>query len=220
MLADAGIAAEVTGRPKHIYSIWNKMRAKGLDFEEVHDVRALRVIVPTAADCYSALGVVHDLWEPIPKEFDDYISRPKGNNYRSLHTAVIGPEDKPLEVQIRTYEMHQHSEYGVAAHWRYKEGGGRDAAYDRKVQWLRQLLAPAGNGEADLVLEQGGVRALPAAGAAVEIRVGLSSCGVASGAEPVRRRFLCGSWRCRRCARWRGALDWARCAAAVSSRGW
>jgi GTP pyrophosphokinase len=137
--------AEVTGRPKHIYSIWNKMRLKSLDFEQVYDVRALRVIVPTAADCYTALGVVHDLWEPIPKEFDDYISRPKGNNYQSLHTAVIGPGGRTLEVQIRTEEMHRQAEFGVAAHWRYKEAGGpskkADAAFDNKIAWLRELLA-------------------------------------------------------------------------------
>ncbi|MGH6631310.1 MAG: RelA/SpoT family protein, partial [Burkholderiales bacterium] len=138
------LKAEVTGRPKHIYSIWNKMRAKQLDFSDVHDVRALRVIVPAPADCYSVLGVVHDLWEPIPKEFDDYISRPKGNNYQSLHTAVIGPGGRTLEVQIRTEAMHRQAEFGVAAHWRYKESGApakADAAFDRKIAWLRELLA-------------------------------------------------------------------------------
>jgi GTP pyrophosphokinase len=143
-LAAAGVEGEVAGRPKHITSIWNKMRAKQLDFSDVHDVRALRVIVPSAADCYAALGVVHNLWQPIPKEFDDYISRPKGNQYQSLHTAVIGPGGKTLEVQIRTEEMHRHAEFGVAAHWRYKEGGksarARDA-FDDKIAWLRQLLA-------------------------------------------------------------------------------
>jgi len=136
--------AEVTGRPKHIYSIWNKMRLKQLDFSDVHDVRALRVIVPTPADCYSVLGVVHDLWEPIPKEFDDYISRPKGNNYQSLHTAVIGPGARTLEVQIRTEEMHRQAEFGVAAHWRYKEStkpSKMDGAFDNKIAWLRELLA-------------------------------------------------------------------------------
>jgi GTP pyrophosphokinase len=143
-LAKIGLKAEVTGRPKHIYSIWNKMRAKNLDFAEVYDVRALRVIVPGAGDCYSALGVVHDLWEPIPKEFDDYISRPKGNNYQSLHTAVIGPGGRTLEVQIRTEEMHRQAEFGVAAHWRYKEtgkAGKSDGAFDNKIAWLRELLA-------------------------------------------------------------------------------
>jgi len=146
-LAAAGVRAEVAGRPKHIYSIWNKMRAKGLDFSEVHDVRALRVIVPDLKDCYTALGVAHNLWRPIPKEFDDYISRPKGNLYQSLHTAVLGPGGRTLEVQIRTEEMHRHAEFGVAAHWRYKEGGGKrrigrgEAAFDQKIAWLRQLLA-------------------------------------------------------------------------------
>ena len=149
-LQKLNLKAEVTGRPKHIYSIWNKMRAKQLDFSDVHDVRALRVIVPTPAECYSALGVVHDLWEPIPKEFDDYISRPKGNNYQSLHTAVIGPGGRTLEVQIRTEEMHRQAEFGVAAHWRYKEDrkaskthapARTDVAFDNKIAWLRELLA-------------------------------------------------------------------------------
>jgi len=146
-LAAAGVTAEVAGRPKHIYSIWNKMRAKSLDFSEVYDVRALRVIVPDLKDCYTALGVAHNLWQPIPKEFDDYISRPKGNLYQSLHTAVLGPGGRTLEVQIRTEEMHRHAEFGVAAHWRYKEGSGQrrigrsEAAFDEKIAWLRQLLA-------------------------------------------------------------------------------
>jgi GTP pyrophosphokinase len=143
-LRKLNLKAEVTGRPKHIYSIWNKMRLKNLDFEQVYDVRALRVIVPTAADCYTALGVVHDLWEPIPKEFDDYISRPKGNNYQSLHTAVIGPGGRTLEVQIRTEEMHRQAEFGIAAHWRYKETGKAaksGGGFDDKIAWLRELLA-------------------------------------------------------------------------------
>ncbi|HTP61337.1 MAG TPA: bifunctional (p)ppGpp synthetase/guanosine-3',5'-bis(diphosphate) 3'-pyrophosphohydrolase [Burkholderiales bacterium] len=140
-LRKAGVAAQVTGRPKHIYSIWNKMRIKQLDFSEVHDVRALRVIVPAAADCYSVLGVVHDLWEPIPKEFDDYISRPKGNNYQSLHTAVLGPGGRTLEVQIRTEQMHRQAEFGVAAHWRYKESRKTENAFDNKIAWLRELLS-------------------------------------------------------------------------------
>ena len=140
-LRKSGVTAQVTGRPKHIYSIWNKMRVKQLDFSELHDVRALRVIVPSAADCYSALGVVHDLWEPIPKEFDDYISRPKGNNYQSLHTAVIGPGGRTLEVQIRTEEMHRQAEFGVAAHWRYKESRKSENAFDNKIAWLRELLS-------------------------------------------------------------------------------
>ncbi len=138
-----GIAddASVTGRPKHIYSIWNKMRTKQLDFSQLYDVRALRVIVPEVKDCYAALGVVHNLWTPIPKEFDDYISRPKGNLYQSLHTAVLGPAGKTLEVQIRTQEMHQQAEYGIAAHWQYKEKAKSSQKFDQKVAWLRQLLA-------------------------------------------------------------------------------
>ena len=142
-LAQAGITrAEVYGRPKHIYSIWNKMRKKGVDFSEVYDVRALRVIVDDVKDCYAALGIVHNLWLPIPKEFDDYISNPKGNHYRSLHTAVRCPDGRSLEIQIRTWEMHQHAELGVAAHWRYKEGHKRagEDSYDEKIAWLRQLL--------------------------------------------------------------------------------
>jgi GTP pyrophosphokinase len=141
-----GLEPSITGRPKHIYSIWNKMRTKGLDFADIYDVRALRVIVPEVKDCYAALGVVHNLWQPIPKEFDDYISRPKGNLYQSLHTAVIGPAGRTLEVQIRTEEMHRQAEYGVAAHWQYKEKGktghgAKQTAFDQKVAWLRQLLA-------------------------------------------------------------------------------
>ena len=140
-LAAAGIKAEVAGRPKHIYSIYSKMKSKNIDFAEVYDVRALRVLVGEVKDCYTVLGIVHHIWQPIPKEFDDYISHPKGNNYRSLHTAVIGPGARALEVQIRTHEMHRHAELGVAAHWRYKEGAGQDARYDDKIAWLRQLLS-------------------------------------------------------------------------------
>ncbi|MBA3903515.1 MAG: GTP pyrophosphokinase, partial [Rhodocyclaceae bacterium] len=136
-----GIEAEVYGRPKHIYSIYSKMRAKHLDFEEVYDIRALRVLVDEMKDCYTVLGIVHHIWQPIPTEFDDYIAHPKGNNYRSLHTAVIGPGGRALEVQIRTHEMHRHAELGVAAHWRYKENAGSDARYDDKIAWLRQLLS-------------------------------------------------------------------------------
>src|SRR4051812_15674698 len=140
-LAAMEVKAQIHGRPKHIYSIWNKMRTKGLDFSELYDVRALRVIVPSVKDCYTALGVVHNLWQPIPKEFDDYISRPKGNLYQSLHTAVIGPLGKTVEVQIRTEEMHRHAEFGVAAHWRYKEKVKTSEAFEQKVAWLRELLA-------------------------------------------------------------------------------
>ena len=139
-LARAGIRGEVTGRPKHIFSIYKKMQRKGIDFEALHDVRAVRILVDEVKDCYAALGLVHNLWSPIPKEFDDYIARPKSNDYRSLHTAVIGPEGKAVEIQIRTREMHQHSELGVAAHWRYKEESRRDRRYDEKIAWLRQIL--------------------------------------------------------------------------------
>ncbi|MBI3480969.1 MAG: bifunctional (p)ppGpp synthetase/guanosine-3',5'-bis(diphosphate) 3'-pyrophosphohydrolase [Nitrosomonadales bacterium] len=144
-LRQACIAAEVTGRPKHIYSIINKMKRKQVDFSELYDVRAVRVLIDDSlADgigaCYTALSLVHELWPPIDGEFDDYIAHPKSNNYRSLHTAVTGPRGLPLEVQIRTREMHQHSELGVAAHWRYKEGGKSDSGFDEKIAWLRQIL--------------------------------------------------------------------------------
>jgi len=140
-LSQAGIKGEVSGRPKHIYSIIKKMKSKHLDFSELYDVRAVRILVDDIKDCYTALGLIHNLWQPIPGEFDDYIARPKSNNYRSLHTAVSGPRGLALEVQIRTFEMHQHSELGVAAHWRYKEGGKSDAKFDEKIAWLRQILA-------------------------------------------------------------------------------
>ncbi|MEO6975130.1 MAG: bifunctional (p)ppGpp synthetase/guanosine-3',5'-bis(diphosphate) 3'-pyrophosphohydrolase [Gallionella sp.] len=144
-LSQAGIAAEVTGRPKHIYSIINKMKHKHLDFSELYDVRALRILVDDdkvdgIGACYTALGLVHELWIPIESEFDDYIAHPKSNKYRSLHTAVIGPRGLALEVQIRTREMHRHSELGVAAHWRYKEGVKSDTRFDEKIAWLRQIL--------------------------------------------------------------------------------
>jgi GTP pyrophosphokinase len=139
-LADAGIAGDVAGRPKHIFSIWKKMQRKGVPFSELYDIRAVRVLVDDVADCYAALGLVHQLWTPVPSEFDDYIARPKGNDYRSLHTAVIGPEGRTLEVQIRTHQMHEHAELGVAAHWRYKEGGKAEASFERKMAWMRQLL--------------------------------------------------------------------------------
>jgi GTP pyrophosphokinase len=155
MLGDAlraeGIAAEVAGRPKHIYSIWKKMQRKHVDFGELYDIRALRVLVETVGDCYAALGITHALWPNLPNEFDDYIARPKGNEYRSLHTAVVGPEGKTLEVQIRTREMHRAAELGVAAHWRYKEGGNADAAYQTRVAWMRKLLEPR-EGEDDAAL--------------------------------------------------------------------
>src|SRR5690348_4478810 len=151
-----GIDADVNGRAKHIYSIWRKMQRKRVGFGELYDIRALRVLTRTIADCYAVLGVVHALWPIIPQEFDEYIARPKGNNYRSLHTAVIGPEGKTLEVQIRTEEMHRGAELGVAAHWRYKEGGAGDAAYQARVAWMRKLLESR-DGEDDAVL-LGGLR--------------------------------------------------------------
>ena len=137
---EAGIRAQVTGRPKHIYSIWRKMSRKGVDFDQIFDVRAVRVLVETVANCYAALGIVHGLWRHIPGEFDDYIATPKTNMYQSIHTAVVGPEDKPLEIQIRTHEMHQHAELGVAAHWRYKESSGHDAELERRILWMRHWL--------------------------------------------------------------------------------
>ena len=139
-IARAGITAEVSGRPKHIASIHRKMLSKAIDFEALYDVRAVRVLVDDVKDCYAVLGIVHSLWSPLPREFDDYIAKPKANHYRSLHTAVVGPEGKSVEVQIRTHDMHQHSELGVAAHWRYKEGGRRDKGYEEKIAWLRQVL--------------------------------------------------------------------------------
>ncbi len=143
-LAAADIKAEVFGRPKHIYSIWHKMRGKSIDFSELYDVRAFRVIVNDVKTCYAVLGIVHDIWTPIPREFDDYISRPKANGYQSLHTVVVAEDGRALEVQVRTNEMHHFAEYGVAAHWRYKESGGSNFSaqkYDEKIAWLRQLLA-------------------------------------------------------------------------------
>ena len=140
-LHERGVEAEVYGRPKHIYSIWNKMQRKGLDFSELYDVRALRIVVASIPDCYTALGYVHQIWMPIPSEFDDYISQPKGNDYRSLHTAVHCEDGRALEIQIRTHDMHQHAELGVAAHWRYKEGAGSAGNYDDKIALLRQLLS-------------------------------------------------------------------------------
>jgi GTP pyrophosphokinase len=141
-LRAAGVEARIDGRPKHIFSIWRKMQAKHLAFEQLMDIRAARVLVNTVAECYAALGVVHSLWQFIPGEFDDYIATPKDNLYRSIHTAVIGPGGEPVEIQIRTHEMHENSERGVAAHWRYKEGGRSDQAYERKINQLRSLLSP------------------------------------------------------------------------------
>jgi len=185
-LAEAGIEADIAGRPKHIYSIWKKMQRKGGEFSALYDIRALRLLVKDVAACYAALGIVHTLWPPVPSEFDDYIARPKGNHYQSLHTAVIGPEGKTLEVQIRSHEMHAHAERGVAAHWRYKEAtadarpslipplapqaappspaarardGSRppaaDAAFERKIAWMRQLLEAKDEHEDDAALLAG-----------------------------------------------------------------
>ncbi|MGN5518825.1 GTP diphosphokinase [Halopseudomonas sp. Lyrl_26] len=141
-LSGAGIDGEITGRVKHIYSIWRKMQNKGLDFSQIYDVRAVRILVPEVRDCYTALGIVHTLWRHIPNEFDDYIANPKENGYRSLHTAVIGPEGKVLEVQIRTHAMHEEAELGVCAHWRYKgtDVDSNSNAYEDKIAWLRQVL--------------------------------------------------------------------------------
>ena len=149
-----GVEAEVAGRPKHIMSIWKKMQRKGAPIGELYDLRAVRVMVRDVPACYAALGVVHALWTPIPSEFDDYIARPKRNDYRSLHTAVVGPEGKTLEVQIRTHEMHAQAELGVAAHWRYKEGRSApsDAGLDRKIEWMRRLLEGGREGGDDEAL--------------------------------------------------------------------
>jgi len=137
-LQKEGITAEVSGRPKHIYSIYHKMKEKGREFEEIYDVRGVRLLVDEVKDCYAALGILHSMWRPIPGQFDDYIAMPKDNLYQSLHTAVIGPEGRPLEIQIRTREMHGVAEYGIAAHWRYKEQAKRDLNLEAKIAWLRQ----------------------------------------------------------------------------------
>lgn len=145
-----GIDAEISGRPKHIYSIWRKMQRKGRGLDSLYDIRAIRILVGNVNDCYAALGIVHNLWSYIPGEFDDYIANPKENDYRSLHTAVVGPDAKTVEIQIRSHDMHRHAELGIAAHWRYKEGGGPPEAFDQKIRFLRQLLEPAGD-DADLL---------------------------------------------------------------------
>jgi len=156
-----GLAADIAGRPKHIYSIWKKMRKKDVPIGELYDLRAVRVLVDDLPACYAALGAVHALWAPVPGEFDDYIARPKNNDYRSLHTAVVGPEGKTLEVQIRTREMHEQAELGVAAHWRYKETGGSqrsaagNAALERKIEWMRRLLESHGEGDDEAALARG-----------------------------------------------------------------
>ncbi len=141
-LKSARIQADISGRAKHIYSIWRKMRRKDIGFSQVYDIRAVRILVPTVRDCYAVLGIVHSLWRNIPNEFDDYIASPKENGYRSLHTAVIGPDRKVLEVQIRTHAMHEDAEFGVCAHWRYKgtDKETSEDSYEQKISWLRQVL--------------------------------------------------------------------------------
>jgi len=155
VLDTAGLSFQIGGRAKHIYSIWRKMQRKGIGFSQVYDVRAVRILVPEVADCYATLGLIHGLWRNVPNEFDDYIANPKENGYRSLHTAVIGPEGKVLEVQIRTQEMHEESELGVCAHWRYKGSDQSESlasTYEEKIAWLRQVLdwhEEAGDSQSD-----------------------------------------------------------------------
>ncbi|TZF88545.1 RelA/SpoT family protein [Cognatilysobacter lacus] len=179
-----GINADVAGRPKHIYSIWKKMQRKHVPISELYDLRAVRVLVDDVAACYAALGIVHATWVPVPSEFDDYIARPKRNDYRSLHTAVIGPEGKTLEVQIRTHDMHRQAELGVAAHWKYKEGGGpggssgqATAAFERKIAWMRRLLDQSGEegvleGELDSELVEDRIYVLTPKGEVVDLPAG------------------------------------------------
>ncbi|MDR9452826.1 MAG: bifunctional (p)ppGpp synthetase/guanosine-3',5'-bis(diphosphate) 3'-pyrophosphohydrolase [Wenzhouxiangella sp.] len=150
-IKDTDIDAEVSGRAKHLYSIWRKMQRKGLDFHELFDVRAVRVLVSTVAECYSVLGLVHTHWKPVPGEFDDYITNPKANLYQSLHTAVVGVSGRVIEVQIRTREMHHHAEFGVAAHWRYKEGGPRDATLENRIGVMRQLFESTEQSDQELI---------------------------------------------------------------------
>lgn len=140
-LNHAQIKADISGRAKHIYSIFLKMKRKDVDYKNIYDYSAVRILVPTLEDCYTALSIVHDLWEHIPEEFDDYISNPKPNGYRSIHTAVVGPDGKNLEIQIRSQDMHDQAEHGVAAHWLYKEDKTHQSGYETKITFLRQLLA-------------------------------------------------------------------------------
>ncbi len=147
-LAAAGIQAEISGRPKHIYSIWRKMQRKDVALGELYDLMALRIIVADVATCYAALGIVHGRWRHIAEEFDDYIAAPKGNFYRSLHTAILDEQGRALEVQIRTRAMHREAELGVASHWRYKEGGSQDGALDERIAWMRQILSGEQNADA------------------------------------------------------------------------
>jgi len=150
-LKSHGIDADVSGRAKHLYSIWRKMQRKGLDFHELFDVRAVRVLVSTVAECYSVLGLVHTHWKPVPGEFDDYITNPKANLYQSLHTAVVGVSGRVIEVQIRTHDMHHHAEFGVAAHWRYKEGAPRDPTLENRIGVMRQLFEKAVDSDQALI---------------------------------------------------------------------
>ena len=148
-LSKAGIKAEVAGRPKHIYSIYRKMQKKHLKFSELYDIRAVRILVNTVEECYNVLGLIHNLWTPVSDNFDDYIAQPKANDYQSLHTVIIGPDGKNVEVQIRTFKMHHYAEFGLAAHWKYKAGGKTDSVYEKKIAWLRQLLDWRGNIESN-----------------------------------------------------------------------
>ncbi|MEA3643606.1 MAG: TGS domain-containing protein, partial [Lamprobacter sp.] len=173
--ARIGLEASISGRPKHIYSIWRKMQRKRVDIDGIFDLRAVRIMVDHEDDCYTALSVVHSLWPYIPDEFDDYISKPKGNLYRSLHTAVTGPDGKVLEVQIRTREMHQHAEYGVAAHWAYKEATGHDAAFQRRILLMRNWLERTLEAEPEANAKSGATTKAAYPGASRGSRAGLGS---------------------------------------------
>jgi len=177
--AQADIPVELSGRPKHIFSIWKKMKRKQLDFEQVFDVRAVRALVDTVQQCYEVLGIVHNLWRPVPGEFDDYIAHPKPNGYRSLHTAVVGDDGKPLEIQVRTREMHEHAERGVAAHWRYKESTRKDDELERRIEWMRRWLEqqdedvqPTDVGDTDSEYEARRIYVLSPQGKVVELPSG------------------------------------------------
>lgn len=171
-----GVDAHVSGRPKHIYSIWKKMQRKHVSFAEIYDVRAVRVEVESVANCYQVLGMVHGTWRPVPGEFDDYIARPKANGYRSLHTAVIGDDGLSIEVQIRTAEMHEHAERGVAAHWRYKESRGEDQELERRVAWMRSWLENSSESvEPDAEFEAKTIYVLTPMGKVVELPKGATA---------------------------------------------
>ncbi|MDH3327555.1 MAG: RelA/SpoT family protein [Gammaproteobacteria bacterium] len=172
LLDDANIKAAVYGRPKHIYSIWRKMQNKDLQFSDLYDVRAMRVMVEDVAACYTVLSIVHGVWEFIPQEYDDYIAAPKNNSYQSLHTAVRGPAEKIVEIQIRTQEMHDHAELGVAAHWRYKEGGKHDANLEQHIESLRLALNDDGNGDIAPMKKQSRIYVLSPKGNVVELSAG------------------------------------------------